>query len=82
MAAHGSSKRFALFHVRLHFADGGAELFITGLLPQHGEHGGNGNARAQDRDELTAEHRHVLRLGVAEERDLDIAVEGGLLLNV
>ena len=82
MAAHGSCKRFALFHVRLHFADRGAELFIAGLLPQHGQHGGNGNARPQDGDELTAEHRHVLCLGVAEERDLDIAVEGGLLLNV
>ena len=82
MAAHGSSKRFALFHVRLHFADGGAELFIAGLLPEHGKHGRDRHARAQDGDKLTAEHRHVLRLGLAEERDLDIAVEGGLLLNV
>ena len=82
MAAHGSSKRFALFHVCLHFADGGAELFIAGLLTEHGKHGRDRHARAQDGHELTAEHRHVLRLGLAEERDLDIAVEGGLLLNV
>ena len=75
MLTHGACKGFALFDTGLHITNGCSKLGVFGLLTKHGENIGDGNACTQNGTELTAENRHILCCGVAEEGELNVLVQ-------